>query len=269
MTTATPEAHPQRRRRLTLAETAIDSRVMTVRQLRKILRRPVYVIFAFVQPVIFVLLFRFVFGGAINTGSTAYVDFLMPGIIVQTAVFGALLTGIGLTEDLKAGVVDRFRSLPIARSAMLLGRTTADAIVNAATLVVMILVGLAVGFRPSEPVPELALAYVIVIAFAYVFSWISALVGLLVKDPETAQSAGFIWVFPLTFASSAFVPTVSMPGALRAFAEVNPITLAVDAVRALTIGQGNAATLVFGTAAWLVGLLAIFVPAALRAFRAA
>jgi ABC-2 type transport system permease protein/oleandomycin transport system permease protein len=193
----------------------------------------------------------------------------MPGIIVQTAVFGALITGLGLTEDLKAGVVDRFRSLPIARSAVLLGRTAADAVMNVMTLILMLLVGVAVGFRPSEPVYDLALAFALVLAFSYVFSWISAFVGLTVRDPETAQSAGFIWVFPLTFASSAFVPTDSMPGAVQAFAEVNPMTLAVDAARALTIGQGDALGPALGTLAWLVGLLAVFVPLSVRAFRRA
>jgi hypothetical protein len=166
--------------------------------------------------VIFVLLFRYVFGGATHTGGVAYVDFLMPGIIVQTAIFGALLTGIGLTEDLKAGVVDRFRSLPIARSEVLLGRTAADAMINILTLIVMLLVGVAVGFRPSEPVYDLALAFALVLGFSYVFSWISAFIGLSVRDPETASSAGFVWVFPLTFASSAFVPVSSMPGVVRA-----------------------------------------------------
>jgi ABC-2 type transport system permease protein/oleandomycin transport system permease protein len=240
---------------------------MAGRQLRKILRRPTYVVFAFVQPVIFVLLFRNVFGGAIDTGNVAYVNFLMPGIIVQTAIFAALLTGLGLTEDIKAGVVDRFRSLPIARSAVLIGRTAADAVVNVLTLIVMVLVGLAVGFRPSEPVYDLALAFLLVLGFSYVFSWISAFVGLSVRDPETAQSAGFIWVFPLTFASSAFVPTDSMPGVVQSFAEVNPVTLVVDAARALTIGVGDAAGPALGTLAWMVGLLLVFVPLALRAFR--
>ncbi len=255
------------RRRLTLSETLADSRVMAARQLRKTLRRPMYVVFAFVQPVIFVLLFRYVFGGAIDTGSVAYVDFLMPGIIVQTAIFGALITGLGLTEDLKAGVVDRFRSLPIARSAVLIGRTAADMVMNVLTLIVMVLVGVAVGFRPSEPVYDLALAFALVLAFSYVFSWISAFVGLSVRDPETAQSAGFIWVFPLTFASSAFVPTSSMPGAVRAFAEINPVTVAVDAVRALTVGHADALAPALQTVAWLAGLLLVFVPLAVRAFR--
>ncbi len=153
-----------------MAETIADSRVLATRQLRKVLRRPTYIVFAFVQPVMFVLLFRYVFGGAIDTGGIAYVDFLMPGIMVQTAIFGALMTGIGLTEDLKAGVVDRSRSLPIARSAVLIGRTAADIVMNVLTLIVMVLVGLAVGFRPSEPVYSIALALVLVLGFAYVFS---------------------------------------------------------------------------------------------------
>lgn len=254
---------------LTFSEVVTDSRVMAQRQLRKMLRRPVMIVFAFVQPVMFVLLFRYVLGGAIDTGDIDYVNFLMPGIIVQTAVFGALITGIGLTEDLKAGVVDRLRSLPMSRSAVLFGRTAADAVMNILTLAVMLLVGVAVGFRPDQPVYDIALAILLVLGFSYVFSWISAFIGLSVKDPETAQSAGFIWVFPLTFASSAFVPSESMPGVLQTFAEINPVTLAVDAARALMIGEGDALGPALGTLAWLVGLLAIFVPLAVRAFRRA
>ena len=228
------------RERLSLAETLADSRVMAVRQLRKVLRRPMYVVSAFVQPVLLVLMFRYVFGGAIHTGSVDYVDFLMPGIMVQTAIFGALITGIGLTEDIAAGVVDRFRSLPMARSAVLVGRTAADLVVNGLTLVVMVLVGLAVGFRPSgRPT-----------SWRSPSCWCSPSrtcsrgsaprSGIIVRDPETAQSAGFLWVFPLTFVSSAFVPTDAMPGAVQAFADVNPVTVAVDAARALTTGQGDA-----------------------------
>ena len=251
----------------TFAETLHASRVMARRQLRKVSRRPTYLSLVLVQPVMFVLLFRYVFGGAIDTGSIAYVDFLLPGIIVMTAIFGALTTGIGFTEDLPTGVVDRFRSLPIARSSVLLGRTAADALMNAVTLAIIVLVGLAVGFRPSEPVYDLALAFVLVLAFAYVFSWISAFIGLAVKDPETAQTAGFLWVVPLIFASSAFVPAESMPAAVETIAEVNPVTLAVDAVRALTIGDGDALGPTLGTIAWLIALFAVFVPLAVRAFR--
>jgi ABC-2 type transport system permease protein len=254
--------------RLTLGETIADARVLAARQLRKVLRRPVYVVFAFVQPVMLMLLFRYVFGGAIHTG-VDYVDFLIPGIMVQTAVFGALMTGIGLTEDLSQGVVDRFRSLPMARSALLFGRTAADAVMNVMTLGLMLLVGVAVGFRPSEPVPAIVLGLLLVLAFSYVFSWISAFVGLTVRNPETAQSAGFIWVFPLTFASSAFVPTSSMPGVVEAFAQVNPVTLTVDAARALFIGHGDALEPALGTLAWLAALLLVFVPLSVRALRKA
>src|SRR5438477_4222702 len=197
------------RGRVTFAETIANSRVMASRQLRKVLRRPMYAGYLFVQPVIFVLLFRYVFGSAINTGRISYVDYLMPGIIVMTAIFGALTTGLGLTEDLAAGVVDRFRSLPIARSAVLIGRTAADLMTNLLSLIVILLIGLAVGFRPSQPAYEVVLAFALVLAFAYVFSWISAFVGITARNPETAQSVGFIWVFPLVFASSAFVPTAS------------------------------------------------------------
>jgi ABC transporter DrrB family efflux protein len=255
--------------RLTVAETLADSKVMLVRQLRKILRRPMYVVYLFVQPVILVLLFRYVFGGAINTGHVHYVDYLMPGIIVMTAVFGSLTTGLGLTEDMKAGAVDRFRSLPIARSAVLLGRTSADLAINALTVILMFALGLAVGFRPTQPAYQLVLALLVVLAFAYVFSWISAFVGISVRDPEAAQSVGFIWVFPLVFASSAFVPTSSMPGVVQWFAHINPVTLTVNAARALTIGHGHALGPALGMLAWLVGLLLVFVPLSVRAFRRA
>ena len=151
----------------------------------------------------------------------------------MTAVFGALTTGLGITEDLAAGVIDRFRSLPIAHSALLIGRTAADLATNAVSIVVILALGFVIGFRPSEPVWSVALALALILAFAYVFSWISAFVGISVRNPETAQSIGFIWVFPLVFASSAFVPTDTMPAGVRAFADVNPVTLVVDAARAL------------------------------------
>ena len=254
---------------MSLADAVADSRVMAGRQLRKVIRRPMYVGYLFVQPVIFVLLFRYVFGNAIKTGGIPYVDFLLPGVMVMTAVFGSLTTGLGLTEDLAAGVVDRFRSLPIARSSVLVGRTAADLVTNALTLAVMFALGVAVGFRPSQPVYEVALGFALILAFAYVFSWISAFVGLSVRNPEVAQSIGYIWVFPLVFASSAFVPTAGMPGVVHAFAQVNPVTLVVNAARALMIGHGSALGPSLGTLAWLVGLLLVFVPLTMRAFRRA
>jgi ABC-2 type transport system permease protein len=157
----------------------------------------------------------------------------------------------------------------MARSAVLIGRTAADMVINILSLMVMILIGLAVGFRPSQPAYQLGLALLLVLGFSYVFSWISAFIGLIVRDPEAASSAGFIWVFPLTFASSAFVPVHSMPGPVQAFANANPITLAVNSARDLTIGHGDALAPVLGTAAWFAGLLLVFVPLSVRAFRRA
>jgi len=261
--------HFPTRRRLTPAEMVSDTSVIAQRQLRKVLRRPMYVVYLFVQPVILVLLFRYVFGGAIATGGVSYVDYLMPGIIAMTAVFGALTTGLGITEDLAAGVIDRFRSLPIAHSALLIGRTAADLATNAVSIVVILALGFVIGFRPSEPVWSVALALALILAFAYVFSWISAFVGISVRNPETAQSIGFIWVFPLVFASSAFVPTDTMPAGVRAFADVNPVTLVVDAARALMIGHGDALAPALGTLAWLAAVLIVFVPLSVRALRKA
>jgi ABC-2 type transport system permease protein len=261
--------HFPTRRRLTPAEMVSDTSVIAQRQLRKVLRRPMYVVYLFVQPVILVLLFRYVFGGAIATGGVSYVDYLMPGIIAMTAIFGALTTGLGITEDLAAGVIDRFRSLPIAHSALLIGRTAADLATNAVSIVVILALGFVIGFRPSEPVWSVALALALILAFAYVFSWISAFVGISVRNPETAQSIGFIWVFPLVFASSAFVPTDTMPAGVRAFADVNPVTLVVDAARALMIGHGDALAPALGTLAWLAAVLVVFVPLSVRALRKA
>ena len=237
---ATAHAIPSRGH-VTLAETAADSRVMATRQLRKVLRRPMYVVYLFVQPVIFVLLFRYVFGGAISTPHVSYVNYLMPGIIVMTAIFGALTTGLGLTEDLKAGVVDRFRSLPIARSAVLIGRTAADLVGERATPD-RDAARSASRSASGRPSPSMRWRRRSRSCWrSHTCSRGSARTsGLAVRDPETAQSVGFIWVFPLVFASSAFVPTSSMPGALHAFADVNPVSLTVNAARALTVGHGHA-----------------------------
>lgn len=248
-------------------EAVSDSLVMARRGLTETVRKPALLVLTFVQPVILILIFRYAFGGAIRTPSGSYVNFLIPGVLVLTAIFGAIVTGIGLSEDLSRGIVDRLRSLPIARSAVLVGRTMSDLARNAGSVILMLGVGFLVGFRPSEPAGRFIAAIALLLAFAYVFSWISATIGLLVRDPETAQGAGFVWVFPLTFMSSAFVPTNTMPAAVRAFADVNPVTLCVDAVRALTIG-GHAARPVLGTLAWLAGLLLVFVPFAVARYRA-
>jgi ABC transporter DrrB family efflux protein len=253
--------------RVTPREALSDWLVMAQRGLRETVRKPALLMLSFVEPVILILVFRYVFGGAIRTPDGSYVNFLMPGILVLTAVFGALVTGIGLSDDLSRGLVDRLRSLPMARSAVLVGRTLSDLSRNVGTVLLMIGVGVLVGFRPSESAGRFLAAIALLLAFSYVFSWIAATVALLVRDPETAQSAGFAWVFPLTFASSAFVPTASMPSAVRAFADVNPVSLCVDAVRALTVG-GDATRGVLGTLAWLAGLLLVFVPFAVGRYRA-
>jgi ABC transporter DrrB family efflux protein len=244
-----------------------DALVMAQRGLTETMRKPTLLVFTFAEPVILILIFRYAFGGAIQTPGGSYVNFLIPGILVLSAIFGAIVTGIGLSEDLSKGIVDRLRSLPIARSAVLIGRTVSDLARNVGSVILVFGVGFLVGFRPSEPIGRIIAAIALLLAFAYVFSWIAATIGLLVRDPETAQGAGFVWVFPLTFVSSAFVPTNTMPAAVRAFADVNPVTLCVDAVRALTIG-GHATRPVLGTLAWLTGLLLVFVPFAVSRYRA-
>ena len=252
--------------RPTPREATTDAMVMAGREIVVTLRRPAIVLVAFVQPVLLVLLFRYVFGGAISTPGTSYVQFLLPGILVLTAIFGAIVTGVGLSEDLKKGLVDRLRSLPMARSAVLVGRTLSDLVRSVTTLALVFGVGVLVGFRPTEPVFRVLAALVLLLGFAYVFSWISAAIGLLLRDPEATQSIGLAWVFPLTFASSAFVPTSSMPSAVQAFADVNPVTLCVDAVRALMIG-GDATQPLLGTLAWFVVLMAVFAPLAIRRYQ--
>jgi ABC transporter DrrB family efflux protein len=252
--------------RLTPQQAAADSLVMARRELITTMRKPALLSFLLIQPLIMILIFRYVFGGAIQTPNGSYVNFLLPGILVMTSVFGSLATGVGLSEDLSKGIVDRLRSLPIARSAVLTGRTLSDLVRNVGTLVLMLAVGFLIGFRPTESVAQVVAAMALLLAFAYAFSWISATIALAVRDPETAQSVGFLWVMPLMFVSSAFLPTSTMPAAIRAFADINPVTLCVNAVRALTIG-GHVAGPVLGTLAWLAGLLLVFVPLAVSRYR--
>jgi ABC-2 type transport system permease protein/oleandomycin transport system permease protein len=245
-----------------------DVAVMARRELTATLRKPALLSISLIQPVMLILVFRYVFGGAISTpDGSSYVDYLMPGILAMTVTFGAILTGVGLSEDLSKGIVDRLRSLPIARSAVLIGRTLSDLVRNVGAVAVMLAVGLLIGFRPTGSPVQWALAIALLLAFAYAFSWIAAAIALLVRDPETAQSAGFLWILPLTLVSSAFVPTDSMPAGVRAVAEVNPFSLCVDAVRALIVG-GDATAPFLGTLAWIAGLLAVFVPLAVRRYRA-
>jgi ABC transporter DrrB family efflux protein len=236
-----------------------DALVLAKRRLIQIPRIPDELIFATIQPVMFVVLFRYVFGGAITGAGPNYANYLMAGIFVQTVIFGATTTGVGLAQDLEKGLIDRFRSLPMAKSAVLTGRTIADLVRNLFVVIVMLLVGLIVGFRPSgSPLAWLA-AVGLILLVSFAFSWISAVIGLLVHSVEAAQSAGFVWLFPLTFASSAFVPVATMPTWLRGFAEHQPVSVFVDSVRALLLGQPIGST-GWQALAWGLGILAIFIP---------
>lgn len=218
-----------------------DSIAMTGRNLRRLMRAPDQVMFTLVSPIMFTLLFRYVFGGAIRgLDGINYVNYLIPGIAVQTAIFAAGNSGFGMAEDRGKGFIDRLRSLPMARSAVLVGRVTADTLNNAVGLIVIVLAGLAVGFRPHS-VPGLILGLFLLLAFALATCFVFALVGLYASNVQTVNAATFPVVFPLTFASSAFVPTSTMPSWLRAFADHQPVTTVIDALRALTIGDISAA----------------------------
>ncbi len=243
-----------------------DSLVILRRNLLRILRAPDLLLAFTVQPVMFVLLFVYVFGGAIVTPGYDYVDFLMPGIIVQTIAFGGFVTAVGLSEDVRKGLIDRFRSLPMARSAVLAGRTLADVITNCVSVAVMLAVGAIAGFGFEQSLPHILGGIGILVLFGYAFSWIFALIGLSVSSAEAANSVGFIAVFPLTFASSAFVPTASIPTVLRAFADHNPFTIVVNAVRHLFIGApaGNS---VWGAVVWSLAILVVFAPLAVWKYR--
>ena len=234
-----------------------DTLVLAKRSLLRIPRQPDLLLGFTVQPVMFVLLFVYVFGGAIRTPGIEYVDFLMPGIIVQTMAFGGFVTALGLAEDLKRGLIDRFRSLPMTRSAVLTGRTLADVATNVIQLVVMLAVGLAVGFNFSTGVAKVAAGIALLLLLGYAFSWVFAFIGLTASSPEASNAYGFIVILPLTFASSAFVPVESMPAWLETFADVNPITTMVDAARALFVGT-PAGNDVWGAVAWAVGIIGVF-----------
>jgi ABC-2 type transport system permease protein/oleandomycin transport system permease protein len=251
-----------------LAHTASDTVVIARRNLLRIPRQPDLLMAYTIQPVMFIVLFVYVFGGAINTPGYDYVDFLMPGIITQSIAFGGFVTAIGLNEDLRKGLIDRFRSLPMARSAVLAGRTLADVGLNSLSLTLMVVVGLLVGFSFDSPPQEIALGVVLLLLFGYGFSWFFALMGMVARSPESAQSVGFLAIFPLTFASSAFVPTDSMPSWLQAFADVNPFTIVVNAVRALWL-DAPAGDYVWGAFAWSAGIILVFAPLAVRAYRRA
>ncbi|MFM8998714.1 MAG: ABC transporter permease [Actinomycetota bacterium] len=255
-----------------------DARIAAWRNVMRLVRIPALLIFSVVQPLMFVLLFRYVFGGAIRglPEGVNYVNFLLPGIFVQTAIFGSIGTGIGLTEDLATGIVDRFRSLPMARAAVLLGRTLADSVRNVVVVALMVGIGYLVGFRFETGIgPALGVVgFTLLVGFA--FSWVASTIALTVETVESVQAASFIWIFPLTFLSSIFVPPQGMPAALQWIAENNPITAWADTVRTLVLGDryltfiGSESTLeglVVRSLLWLGGIIAVFGFLAVRRYR--
>lgn len=248
--------------------TVSDTVVLAQRSLKRIPRQPDLLIGFTIQPIMFVLLFVYVFGGAINTPGFDYVDFLMPGIIVQSIAFGGFVTALGLAEDLRKGLIDRFRSLPMSRAAVLAGRTLADVATNALSLAILVTVGLIAGFSFHANAFEILAGVVLLLLFGYSFSWVFALVGLTASSPESGQALGFTVIFPLTFISSAFVPVESMPAALEWFANVNPFTTMVDAMRALWLGT-PAGNDVWGAFVWTFVIIGIFAPLSVAKYRAA
>ena len=248
-----------------------DTAAIVQRNLIAYRRVPQLVVFSTIQPVIFVVMFRYVFGGAVSAALPAgvdYVDFLMPGIFVQTVVFGAIATAIGLAADLKSGLMERFHALPMARSAVLSGRTIADTVRNVFVVALMMVVGFLVGWRVHTDVMGLLAGAGLVVLFGFSMSWIFATVGLAVGDPEAAQAAAFPVLAPLVFASSAFVPVERMPGWLQVFAEHQPVSATASAVRALTLG-GPAAGDVVASIVWSVSIIVVFGTVAVRLYRRA
>jgi ABC-2 type transport system permease protein len=253
-----------------------DGLTITRRNLIKVKRVPDLVVFATLSPIMFVLLFRYVFGSAIPIPGIDYAEFLLPGILAQTIVFGSTITGASLADDLQKGLIDRFRSLPMSRSAVLVGRTVADLGLNSISIVVMVLTGLLVGWRVHSSVGKVVAGFVLLLLFAYAMSWVMATVGLLVRTPEVVQNASFIVIFPMTFIANTFVPTNNFPAVLKVIADWNPVSAVVQAARELF---GNTAPIlqtshawslrhpVLYTLAWAIVLLVVFVPLSVRIYQ--
>ena len=252
-----------------LVKALSDGAVVTKRNLIKIKRVPDLLVFTAISPIMFILLFAYVFGSAIDVPGVGYREFLIPGIFAQTVIFGATTTGAGLADDIRKGIIDRFRSLPMSRSAVLVGRTGSDVLNNVLVIVVMSTTGLAVGWRIRTSLGEAVAAFLLLLLFAYAVSWIMAFVGLLVPSPEVVNNASFVVIFPLTFIANTFVPTNGFPGLLRTIANWNPVSAVTQAARELF---GNTSPQfpppdvwplqhpVVYTLGWVVLLLAIFVP---------
>jgi ABC transporter DrrB family efflux protein len=252
----------------TIQYAASDTLVLAKRSILRIRRQPDLLIGFTVQPIMFVLLFVYVFGGAIDTGSLDYVDFLIPGIIVQSMVFGGFVTALGLSEDLKKGLIDRFRSLPMWAPAVVSGRILADVGTNVVQLVVMFTVGFIAGFRFDSSFAEIVAGIALLLLFGYAFSWVFAFIGLTASSPEAANAYGFTILFPVTFVSSAFVPPETMPSWLEPIAEHNPFTTMVDAARALFVGT-PAGNDIWLSIVWALAITGVFGALSIWRYRSA
>lgn len=266
------------RTRTTPASAVRDALVIARRNLLRNVRLPQLLVFATVQPVMFLVLFAYVFGGAIEgtlpaAAGGVYLNWLVPGLMIQVAAFGSGQTALGLTEDLQNGVIDRFRSLPMARSAVLAGRTGADLVRNAFVIGLMVLVGALLGFRYQTTFVRFLAGFALALLFAHSLSWVMAAVGLRVRTPEAAQSAAFLPIFPLVFASSVFLPTATMPDWLRVFADNQPLTVVTNAMRGLMLGEGalplgqDLVTEVLRALTWIAGITAVAAFLAVRSYR--
>jgi len=247
----------------------IDTLTITRRNLIVWYRVPAYIFFSVIQPVIFVLLFRYVFGGAIPVRGTTYVQYLLPGIIGQTAAFASFGTAIALAQELQKGVIDRLRSMPMARSAVLTGRLVADTIRMLITILIIVAVGYAVGFRFTNGVLPAIWMILLATVFGIAICCIAAFTGLAIGDEESVQSFGLVWLFPLTFVSSAFVPISTMPGWLQAFANNQPVTYVINAMRALAIGHEAVGVNLLKSIVWLAIIFIVFIPLSVRAYKRA
>lgn len=263
---------------MTTFKPLIDGAIVAKRNLIKIKRVPDLLVFSTLSPIMFILLFAYVFGSAINVPGLSYREFLIPGIFAQTVIFGATITGAGMADDIQKGIIDRFRSLPMSRSAVLVGRTTSDLLNNVLVIVIMSVTGLIVGWRIRSSVLEAIAAFLILLLFAYAMSWVMAFVGLIVPSPEVVNNASFIVIFPLTFVANTFVPTNKFPPVLKAFSNWNPVSSVTQAARQLF---GNTSDKLptphtwplehaaLYTVLWSVVLVAVFVPLCVRQYKKA
>lgn len=265
-------------RKAGLGKALVDGAVVAKRNLIKIKRVPDLLVFSTMSPIMFILLFAYIFGSAIHPKGIGYREFLIPGIFVQTVIFGSTITGAGLAEDLQKGIIDRFRSLPMSRSAVLVGRTGSDLLNNVLVIVIMSLTGLLVGWRIRSSFGEAIGGFLLLLAFAYAMSWLMAVVGLIVPSPEVVNNASFMVIFPLTFIANTFVPTAGFPSVLRTIANWNPVSSVTQASRQLFGNTGtqplpdNPWSLhhpIIYTLIWIVGLLAVFVPLSVRQYKRA